>query len=181
MDVVLEESVAQRVKSAIRDVPDFPKEGIIFKDITPILMDPKLCNDIADVIVEQVQSLDIDVIACVEARGFLFGPIIAQKLNIPFVPIRKKGKLPYKTVSYEYDLEYGSAMIEMHEDAIPKDARVLIHDDLLATGGTAAASAELIKLYGKPVAFSFLVDLAFLDGKSVLSKYSKDIFSVVEY
>ena len=181
METLTNSSVAERVKAAIRDIPDFPKEGIVFKDITPILMDHQLCNDIADAIVNQVKDLDIQAIACVEARGFLFGPIIAQKMKIPFVPIRKKGKLPYKTVSHEYELEYGSAIIEMHEDAVVKGSRVLIHDDLLATGGTAAAAAELIGMYGHPVAFSFLVDLTFLKGSEVLSKYSKDIFSVVAY
>ncbi len=174
-------SVKQRVKDAIRDIPDFPKEGIIFKDITPILNDAKLCNDIADAIVAQVKDLNIQAIACIEARGFLFGPIIAQKLQIPFIPIRKKGKLPYKTVSHEYDLEYGSAIVEMHEDAVPKGTRVLIHDDLLATGGTAAAAAELIKMYGEVIAFSFLVDLTFLNGKDVLAQYADHSFSIVEY
>ena len=174
-------SIEQRVKDAIRDIPDFPKKGIIFKDITPILNDAQLCNDIAEAIVAQVKDLNIEAIACVEARGFLFGPIIAQKLKIPFIPIRKKGKLPYKTVSHEYDLEYGSAIVEMHEDAVPKGTRVLIHDDLLATGGTAAAAAELIKMYGEVVAFSFLVDLTFLNGKDALEKYAEHTFSIVEY
>ena len=174
-------TIQERVKDAIRDIPDFPKEGIIFKDITPILMDAELCNDISDHIVNQVKDLNIEAIACIEARGFLFGPIVAQKLQIPFIPIRKKGKLPYKTVSYEYDLEYGSSIVEMHEDAVRDGMRVLIHDDLLATGGTASAAAELIKLNGIPVAFSFLVDLTFLEGNKTLQKYSNKIYSVIEY
>ncbi len=174
-------SVENSVKAAIRDIKDFPKEGIVFKDITPIFQDPQLCRDVVDAFVEQFKNIQIDAIACVEARGFFFGPMIAEKLNIPFVPIRKVGKLPYETISHKYDLEYGSAEIEMHKDAIQKDWNVLIHDDLLATGGTAAAASELITTVGNVVGFSFLVDLTFLGGKEVLKKYSENIKSLVEY
>ena len=174
-------SVENSVKAAIRDIKDFPKEGIIFKDITPIFQDPKLCSEIVDACVEQFKNIQVHAIACVEARGFFFGPMIAQKLNIPFVPIRKVGKLPYDTISHKYDLEYGSAEIEMHKDGIKEDWNVLIHDDLLATGGTAAAAAELISTVGNVVGFSFMVDLTFLNGKNVLNKYSDNIQSLVEY
>ena len=174
--------ITEKIKSAIRDVKDFPKEGIVFKDITPIFMDSVLVGEIVDAICDQVKDLKVEAIACVEARGFLLGPLIAQKLNIPFIPIRKKGKLPYETVSYSYDLEYGSAVIEMHSDAVAKGQNILIHDDLLATGGTAEAVAKLIKdQNANVVGFSFLVDLAFLNGKDVLSKECPNIYSLVEY
>ncbi len=174
--------LAETLKKVIRDVPDFPKPGIMFKDITPILLDPQLTRDIVDEMANQVKSLKLDAIVGIESRGFWFGIMLANKLDIPFIPIRKKGKLPYKTISYSYDLEYGSAEIEMHEDAIKKDWNVLIHDDLLATGGTAQASAELIKMQQANVAgFSFMVELDFLKGSEILSKYSKNISSLVHF
>ena len=175
------QQLQEKIKRTIRDIPDFPKPGILFKDITPILQDPQLCQKIVDGFSQQLEHLSIDCIACVEARGFFFGTLLAQKFNIPFIPIRKKGKLPYKTLEYTYELEYGNAVVEMHEDAIPKGARVLIHDDLLATGGTAAAAAELIKPYGEIAGFSFLVDLTFLKGKDKLTPYSDSVISLVEY
>ena len=174
-------SIENTIKAVIRDIPDFPKPGILFKDITPIFQEPELCAQIVDAFVDQLKHLQLDAIACVEARGFFFGPMIAQKLNIPFVPIRKVGKLPYDTISHSYDLEYGSAEIEMHKDGIKSDWKVLIHDDLLATGGTAAAAAELINSVGDVVGFSFLVDLTFLGGVAKLQSYSDDIYSLVEY
>lgn len=176
-------TIQERIKNTIRDVKDFPKEGIVFKDITPILSDVELSNDIVDAVIKDIQdkNIQIDAVACIEARGFLFGTLIAQRLKVPFIPIRKKGKLPYETVSFEYDLEYGSAIIEMHEDAVQKDWNVLIHDDLLATGGTAIAAAELIKLNGKVAGFSFLVDLAFLEGNKKLKNYSENVMSLIEY
>jgi adenine phosphoribosyltransferase len=174
--------ISSRLTSVIRDVPDFPKPGIIFKDITPILLDAQLTRDIVDEMVSNVKSLNIDAIVGIESRGFWFGIMLANKLNIPFIPIRKKGKLPYKTVSYSYDLEYGSAEIEMHQDEIEKNWNVLIHDDLLATGGTACAAAELIKMQNANVAgFSFVVDLSFLNGSEPLKKYSENIFNLVRY
>lgn len=170
------------IKKVIRDVPDFPKPGIIFKDITPILLDPELTRKIVDELAKQVKSLNLDAIVGIESRGFWFGIMLANQLNIPFIPIRKKGKLPYKTVSYSYDLEYGSAEIEMHEDAVRKGWNVLIHDDLLATGGTAQASAELILMQNAKVAgFSFMVELDFLKGSEILSKYSQNISSLVHF
>ncbi|WP_448635756.1 adenine phosphoribosyltransferase [Pedobacter panaciterrae] len=126
--------IESRIKQTVRDVQDFPKPGIIFKDITPILKDPGLCMDITAALAKQLSNVAIDVVAGIESRGFLFGPSLAQLLNVPFIPIRKAGKLPYKTMQESYDLEYGSATIECHQDALLKGQRVLIHDDLLATG-----------------------------------------------
>lgn len=171
-----------RVKQAIRDVLDFPRPGILFKDITPILLDTALSADIAKAMAAQVSGWKVDAIVGIESRGFFFGMMLAQELNIPFIPIRKAGKLPYKTVSYQYELEYGTATIEMHTDVIRPGWNVLIHDDLLATGGTAAAAAELIqKQNGSVAGFAFLVTLDFLNGKNALDKYSKNFVSLVHY
>ena len=133
--------LSQKIKSVIRDIQDFPKDGIVFKDITPILADSTLCLQVVDAFMKQLKGLKIDAVVGVESRGFLFGLMLANALKVPFVPVRKKGKLPYEVVSYKYHLEYGISEVEMHVDAIQKDWNVLIHDDLLATGGTAAASA----------------------------------------
>lgn len=171
-----------RVRQAIRDVPDFPKPGILFKDITPILMDHQLCVDVAEHMVEQMESWNIDAVVGVESRGFLFGMMVATGLKVPFIPIRKAGKLPYETISHSYELEYGSAEVEMHVDAVKSGMNVLVHDDLLATGGTAAAAAELIGKQGGTVAgFSFVVGLSFLNGNDTLKKYSDKLFTLVEY
>jgi adenine phosphoribosyltransferase len=175
-------NLEQEIKNVIRDVPNFPKEGIIFKDITPILQQPHLCEKITEAIAENAKAHKIDAVLGIESRGFLFGMTVARLLNVPFIPIRKAGKLPYTTIREEYDLEYGSAVIEMHSDALTKGAKVMIHDDLLATGGTAVAACKLVeKAGGKVACFSFLVSLNFLDGKSRLQSYSDDIFSVVNY
>jgi adenine phosphoribosyltransferase len=172
----------QEIKNVIRDVPNFPKEGIIFKDITPILLQPALCDKITMAIAENAQLFKLDAVLGIESRGFLFGMTVARLLNVPFIPIRKAGKLPYHTIREEYDLEYGSAAIEMHSDALKKGARVMIHDDLLATGGTAVAACKLVeKAGGKVACFSFLVSLDFLNGKDKLKPYSEEIFSVVNY
>lgn len=174
--------ISKRLKEVIRDVPDFPKPGILFKDITPILLNPQLTRDIINEMVKHVKDLNLDAIVGIESRGFWFGIMLANKLELPFIPIRKKGKLPYNTVSYSYDLEYGSAEIEMHEDEIKEGWNVLIHDDLLATGGTACAAAELLKIQKANVAgFSFVVDLTFLNGSDILKKYSENIFNLVSY
>jgi adenine phosphoribosyltransferase len=171
-----------RLKSSIRDVPDFPKPGILFKDITPVLADPALCIEIVDEIHRQLKSKKVDGIVGIESRGFLFGMMLAQKFNVPFLPVRKKGKLPFKTYSYEYTLEYGTAVMEMHIDSVQKGSSVVIHDDLLATGGTAAAAAELVKMQGGTVsAFSFLICLDFLNGKERLGQHSSNILSLVNY
>lgn len=174
-------NLVDKLESVIRDVKDFPKEGIIFKDITPILKDATLCDEVISVIASEFEG-KIDVVAGVESRGFLFGMGIASKLGLPFIPIRKVGKLPYDKISHKYELEYGYSEIEIHTDAIEKGQRVLIHDDLLATGGTAAASAELIqKLEGEISGFSFLIDLEFLKGEEVLKQYSNNIHSILKY
>jgi len=175
-------SLRSLLQSTIRDVPDFPKPGILFKDITPILMDASLCKKIVDEFHQQFSSTKIDSIVGIESRGFLFGMMLAQKFNVPFITVRKLGKLPYKTISYKYDLEYGSATMEMHVDAIKPGSRVLIHDDLLATGGTASAAAELVKMQqGSIVGFAFLVGLDFLKGKDVLKKHSDTIVTLIDF
>jgi adenine phosphoribosyltransferase len=169
------------IKQAIRDVPDFPKPGILFKDITPIFYDQKLCSLIADGFIDKMEKTP-DAIVGIESRGFLFGFLMANKLNIPFVLIRKSGKLPYKTMHHEYELEYGSSKIEIHEDALQRGWNVLIHDDLLATGGTAEAAAHLVKKLGAHVAgFNFVVGLEFLNGKSKLINHSNNITCLVQY
>lgn len=177
-------NLQKKLKETIRDVNNFPKPGIIFKDITPVLKDSKLCTDIVDTLFLQIikSGVTVDAIAGAESRGFFFGFLLANKLGVPFIPIRKPGKLPFKTVSIEYELEYGSSKIEMNIDAIDPDMNVLIHDDLLATGGTAAATAELIKRQGGNISgFYFMVGLGFLNGAEKLKPYSENIFNVVEY
>lgn len=172
----------EKIKKVIRDVPDFPKPGIIFKDITPIMMDAKLSNEILDHLVETYEGQGIEAIAGIESRGFLFGYPLAMRLGIPFIMIRKKGKLPYDKISCDYDLEYGTATIEIHTDAVGHKTKVLIHDDLLATGGSAEAAARLIEKAGGEVAgFNFLVELEFLNGRQKLDSYSKNISNLVTY
>lgn len=174
--------ISERLDKAIRTIPDFPEKGIMFKDITPILENANLSCDIVDELVKQCEGVRVDAVAGVESRGFLFGFSLAMKLGVPFILIRKKGKLPAETISYKYDLEYGSAEIEMHVDSIEKGRHVLIHDDLLATGGTAAAAAELIKKSGGQVSgFSFVVELEFLKGKEALNKYAEFNKSIINY
>lgn len=174
--------IDQRLKSAIRDVLDFPKPGIVFKDITPILKDPTLCKDVVEHLVGLLDRDAIDVIAGIESRGFLFGLMLAQRLRKPFVPVRKAGKLPYDTVKQEYALEYGNASIEIHADAFAAGSRVLIHDDLLATGGTVAATSRLIQQLGGSIAgYAFIISLDFLNGKQKLMTFSPCIHSLVGY
>lgn len=166
----------------IREIKDFPKQGISFKDITPILSNPDLSSSVIDSFVDSLKDEKVDAVVGVESRGFLFGMLLANALSVPFVPIRKVGKLPSHTISEEYDLEYGSAKIEIHTDAIKKDWNVVIHDDLLATGGTAVASAKLVrKLGGNILSFLFVVELSFLGGKTKLLEYSDNINSLIEY
>lgn len=175
-------TLQDQIISTIRDVPDFPKPGIVFKDITPLLQDVVLSKKITLAFAEFWSSRNIDVIVGIESRGFIWGNSLAQEMNIPFVPIRKKGKLPADTYSFKYDLEYGSAEVEIHKDAIKEGQNVLVHDDLLATGGTAIAAAELIKMCGGKVAgYSFLVELSFLNGREVISKNGEEIHSLVTY
>jgi len=159
------------IQSLLRDVPDFPKPGILFKDITPLLADPIARKQVVKEIAKHYESAKIDVIAAVEARGFIFGALLAEALEVPFVPVRKSGKLPYHKIQEEYALEYGTASIEMHVDAFTPGSRVLIHDDLLATGGTASAAGSMIQRLGGEVAgFSFVINLAFLPGEKLLSE-----------
>lgn len=166
-----EMNIEQKIKSVIRDVPDFPKPGIIFKDITPVLKKASLRAEIVKNIGQFFSTQHIDAVAGIEARGFIFGTSIADYLQVPFLPVRKAGKLPYKTITESYDLEYGTSSIEMHEDAFVPGWNVLIHDDLLATGGTAAACGRLIERAGAKVAgFSFLIELGFLEGAVTLEK-----------
>lgn len=163
-------------------MPDFPQPNIVFKDITPILKHPDVCLDVVSEFSKRLSSLQFDVIVGIESRGFLFGMLLANQLGKPFVPIRKQGKLPYKTVSESYKLEYGQATIEVHEDAFLPGTRVLIHDDLLATGGTVVAASKLIeKLGGKVAGFAFLIDLSFLKARGRLTRFSENIVSLVEY
>ena len=175
-----EQYLAKTLKKRIRDVPDFPKPGIIFKDITPVLADYLLCKTINKALAIPWQGLKIEGVAGIESRGFLFGMTLAMNLKVPFIPIRKKGKLPLKTNSKAYKLEYGSAELEMHSDAISNGDHILIHDDLLATGGTAMAATDLILQNGGIVAgFSFLIMLQFLKGTDSLP--SDQVHSLVQY
>ena len=174
-------SLEQNIKSTVRDIQDFPKPGILFKDITPIFYNQQLCNNIVDGFVERLGSKP-DAVVGIESRGFLFGFLVANKLNVPFVLVRKAGKLPYKTTSVEYDLEYGTSKIEMHEDALNKNWNVIIHDDLLATGGTAAAAARLVEKSGAQVAgFNFVIGLDFLHGKNKLINHTNNITCLAHY
>lgn len=174
--------IENKVKQFVRDVPDFPKPGILFRDLTPILARPDLVREIVDHLALPFEKNKPDAVAAIEARGFWFGPLLSQKLDVPFIPIRKKGKLPYRSVERFYDLEYGRASVEMHEDAVQPGQRVLIHDDLIATGGSAAAAAELVRHFGGEIAgFSFLVELAALGGREKLRPYSDTIFALLTY
>ena len=174
-------SLESNIKAVIRDVPDFPKPGIMFKDITPILENQSLCNEIVNAFIDKI-PVKPDAIVGIESRGFLFGFLLANKLNIPFVLIRKAGKLPYKTIQCEYALEYGTAVVEMHIDSLQKGWNVLVHDDLLATGGTAEAAARLVKQQGANVSgFCFVVGLEFLNGKQKLNIHSNNITCLAQY
>ena len=159
-------------KSFIRDVPNFPNDGIIFKDITPLLQSPEMLNKTTEALVQLVNGQKIDKVVGMESRGFIFGPLLASKLNAGFVPIRKPGKLPSTTLSETYDLEYGTDTLEIHTDSIQKGDMVLIHDDVLATGGTASAACKLVeKLGGTIVQCNFLIELTFLEGISKIEDY----------
>jgi len=162
--------VASRIRAAIRDIPDFPKPGIIFKDITPILGDPALFAEVVAGLAERYQPMRIDKIAAMESRGFIFGAPLAEKIGAGFVPLRKFGKLPHTTVAETFNLEYGTETLEVHTDAIAPGERVLVIDDLLATGGTAEAAIRLVKrIGGEVVEIAFVVELAFLKGRGRLA------------
>lgn len=168
------------IKNAIRDVPDFPKKGILFRDITTAIKDKDVMKRMIDEIVEAFKDEKIDYVAGIESRGFIFGMPVAYSLGCGFVPIRKPNKLPAETYSVEYQLEYGTDKIEMHKDAIEKGKRVLIIDDLLATGGTAAAACELVKKAGVLVGLAFVIELTDLKGREKLPKDVK-ILSLAKY
>jgi adenine phosphoribosyltransferase len=168
------------LKRLIRDVRDFPKPGIVFKDITTLTKDPEGFRAAVDEMADRYRDAAVDVVVGIEARGFIFGGAIAYRLGVGFVPARKPGKLPAETVRAEYSLEYGTDAVEMHRDAIARGQRVLIVDDLLATGGTAAAAAKLVEeLGGEVVAVAFLIDLTFLHGRDRLAGY--EVTSLIEY
>ena len=167
-------------KSLIRDVPDFPKNGVVFKDITPLLKNPLALKETVNALVRMVGGQAIDKVVGMESRGFIFGPLLAAQLNAGFVPIRKPRKLPSKTLSEAYELEYGSDTLEIHTDGIEKGDRVLVHDDVLATGGTAQAACKLIeRLGGEIVQCNFLIELSFLNGRHKISQYP--VQALVEY
>jgi adenine phosphoribosyltransferase len=158
------------IRSRIRDVPDFPKSGILFKDITPLLADPVAFRTSIDLLAEQVHALAPEVVVGIESRGFLFGAPLACTLGLGFVPVRKPGKLPSATTRVDYDLEYGTDAVEMHTDALSHGARALVVDDVIATGGTARATCELVRRLGaQPIAAAFLLELTFLDGGAKLA------------
>lgn len=176
------EELEIKVKELIRDVNDFPRKGIVFKDITPLLANPVINNEILKAFVDHAKLVRPDVIVGIDSRGFLYGNIVAALIGVPFVPVRKEGKLPYDKLSLKYELEYGTATVEIHKDAILPKQRVLIHDDLLATGGTAIAASELVKMLGGDViGYSFVVNLSFLPGAKSLKDISENLFSIVTY
>jgi len=161
--------IVGKLRAAVRDVPDFPKKGIMFKDITPVLNDPVLFRASIDLFLERCRGINIDKVVGIDARGFLFGSAVAYELGVGFVPIRKRGKLPYKTEVAKYSLEYGEAEMEMHIDSIKAGERIVLLDDLLATGGTSAAAAALIhKTGGHLLEAQFLIELEFLQGRKQL-------------
>lgn len=174
--------IQSKIKEVVRDVVDFPRKGIVFKDITPILENPSLTREITLAMAKSVKHLNVDAVIGVESRGFLFGVSLAQELNVPFILARKKGKLPYKTIQQSYSLEYGEAIIEINQDSIKPNSNVLVHDDLLATGGTAEAIAKLIKHEKANVlGFSFIIELEFLKGRKILEEYSSNIINLAAY
>ncbi len=169
-----------RIKALIRDVPDFPREGILFKDITPVLSDPEAFRAVVSAIQDRYADAGIDKVVGIEARGFIFGAAVSHGLGAGFVPVRKPGKLPYQTDRVSYELEYGSDSLEMHADAIAKGERVLVVDDLLATGGTASATDRLVTGQGgEVVSFAFVIELGFLGGRGRLGE--DRVFSLVQY
>ena len=173
-------AVSKSLADTIRDVPDFPKPGILFKDITTLLQDPRAFKKAVDIFTKEYKDKKIDAVVAVESRGFIFGSVLAYKLGASFVPVRKKGKLPFKTESVTYALEYGTDTLEMHVDGLKKNARVLIVDDLLATGGTVQAVVRLVKgMKARIVGVAFLVELEFLKGRRKLK--GLPVFSIITF
>lgn len=174
------ERTIEELKNSIRDIPDFPKKGIIFRDITTLLKDGRKFKNAVDFIVERYKDKKIDKVVAIEARGFILGGVIAYKLGAGIVPVRKKGKLPYETHAVEYELEYGKDSLEIHKDAIKPNDRVLLIDDLLATGGTMNAVCSLVEqLKGKVVEIAFLIELTLLNGRSRLKGH--EVFSLIKF
>lgn len=176
-------TLEQKLKNIIREVVDFPKEGIVFKDLTTVLLDPQLTKEVVEALALSVKQKP-DAICAIESRGFWFGTLLAQKLEIPFIPLRKKGKLPGETDQVHYDLEYGTASIEIHKGHVQPNWKVLIHDDLLATGGTALAAAQLIENQGATIhSFNFLVNLSFLGAGKIIEKAypNTEVQSLIEF
>ncbi len=170
----------ESLKTHIREIPDFPKEGILFYDITTLLRNGDAFRRLVDIMAERYRDQVVDAVVGVEARGFIFASAVAYRLGAGFIPVRKPGKLPYRTVSKTYELEYGSDTVEMHEDAVAKGDRILIVDDLIATGGTARATADLVaERGGQVVELAFAIELEFLNGREALAGY--DVFSVLKY
>ncbi|MBS3094259.1 adenine phosphoribosyltransferase [Candidatus Pacearchaeota archaeon] len=175
-----DDSQRVEIKNSIRTVPNWPKPGVMFRDITTMLKDKEAMEKAMNIFVKRYKDKKIDLVAGIESRGFIIGSILAHQLGVGFVPIRKKGKLPFETEKQEYDLEYGTDVIEIHRDAIHPGQRILVVDDLIATGGTASAAATLIeKLGGQIVEFAFVIDLPDLKGKEKIAKYK--VFSLVEF
>jgi adenine phosphoribosyltransferase len=170
----------ENLRKLIRRIPDFPKKGIVFRDITPLLKNPSAVKQAVKKIVEKFKNKKIDVVVGAESRGFIFASLIANELHAGFVPVRKKGKLPWKTIEKEFELEYGKDAFEIHVDAVSKGDNVLIVDDLLATGGTAKATIDLVEsLGGNVVGLAFIVELSFLNGRKKLNNY--EVFSLIDF
>jgi len=168
------------LKDYIRDIKDFPKPGIVYKDITPLLQSPAATKHTIEALIELLNSNQVDKVVGIESRGFFFATLLAERLNAGFIPVRKPGKLPFQTHRESYSLEYGEDVLEIHADAIQKGERILIHDDVLATGGTAAAACKLVeKMGGEIVQCNFLMDLEFLNGKEKLKSY--DVASLFSF
>ncbi len=180
---IFKSTLNEQLRDTIRDVADYPKPGILFKDITPVLANPDLVYRIIEEQANYWKTIGIEAVVGIEARGFILGSILAHVLKCPFIPVRKSGKLPAKSLSQTYDLEYGSAEIEIHEDALPVGCKTLIHDDLLATGGTALGAARLVERLGGEVSgFSFLINLNFLEGeKKIVAAYNVPLIYQVNY
>jgi adenine phosphoribosyltransferase len=170
----------QKIKAQIRDIPDFPEPGILFKDLTPVIGDPTSLRRITTQLAEPFERSGVTAVAGMEARGFIFGSLVAQQLDVGFIPLRKPGKLPADTYSVSYELEYGATSLEMHTDAVTPTDRILLIDDVLATGGTAAASCALVRKGGAEiVACAFVIELDFLDGRKLIDEYS--IHSLIHF
>lgn len=170
----------EQLKEKIREVPDFPKPGILFYDLTTLLKDSSSLRRVIDLLTQKYSDQKIDQVVAIESRGFIFGPALACNLQAGFVPVRKEGRLPSDTISESYDLEYGQGVLEIHTDAIQEGERVLVVDDLIATGGTAAATARMVhQLGGEVVSFAFIVELKFLKGREKLDGF--EVFSILQY